>query len=85
MLFYVDRVELFRRKVKRSLPVIKGWNAKFLREREVLEIETGGFGMGFCVGPMDFEQCVGNLQTEEKEAGNGCILHIESTGEDNSE
>nr|GMD88152.1 uncharacterized protein LOC109155335 [Ipomoea batatas] len=46
MIFYVDRVVLFRRIVPRSFPAIKNWTFKLLSKRERDEIKSGGFGYG---------------------------------------
>nr|GMC97383.1 uncharacterized protein LOC109155335 [Ipomoea batatas] len=46
MIFYVDRVVLFRRIVPRSFPAIKNWTFKLLSRRECDEIKSGGFGYG---------------------------------------
>lgn len=46
-LLYVDRVVLYKRYVPRSVPVIREWDTNFLFERQVLEIDAGGFGLGF--------------------------------------
>ncbi|CAH9069744.1 unnamed protein product, partial [Cuscuta epithymum] len=47
MMVYVDRVVLYQRSIDRKVPVIIGWNAMLLREREIVEIEAGGFGLGY--------------------------------------
>ncbi|KAH6758679.1 hypothetical protein C2S51_018914 [Perilla frutescens var. frutescens] len=47
ILLYVDRVVLYNRYVSRSVPVIREWDTNFLFERQVLEIDAGGFGLGF--------------------------------------
>nr|GMD74896.1 uncharacterized protein LOC109191529 [Ipomoea batatas] len=46
MVFYVDRVVLFRRIVPRSFPAFKNWTFKLLSKRERDEIKLGGFGYG---------------------------------------
>nr|GMD78657.1 uncharacterized protein LOC109191529 [Ipomoea batatas] len=46
MVFYVDRVVLFRRIVPRSFPAFKNWTFKLLSKRECDEIKLGGFGYG---------------------------------------
>ncbi|XP_031107888.1 uncharacterized protein LOC116012485 isoform X1 [Ipomoea triloba] len=46
MVFYVDRVVLFRRIVPRVFPAIKNWTFKLLSKRERDEIKLGGFGYG---------------------------------------
>ncbi|CAH9053472.1 unnamed protein product [Cuscuta europaea] len=52
MMVYVDRVVLYQRTIERKLPVIIGWNAHMLRERENAEIEAGGFGSGYVDDPL---------------------------------
>nr|GME03144.1 uncharacterized protein LOC109189836 [Ipomoea batatas] len=45
-LFYVDRVMHLGRPIPRLVPSFRGWTKELLLERELSEIQTGGFGMG---------------------------------------
>ncbi|GER25456.1 E3 ubiquitin-protein ligase [Striga asiatica] len=47
MMFYVDRVVIYKRVVPRCLPLVRGWTNKLLRERQKTEIRSGGFGGGY--------------------------------------
>ncbi|KAL3637274.1 hypothetical protein CASFOL_019573 [Castilleja foliolosa] len=47
---YVDRVVVKERTVPISYPSLKNWTYKLLREREQLELKSGGFGFGFPEG-----------------------------------
>ncbi|XP_019196412.1 PREDICTED: uncharacterized protein LOC109190399 [Ipomoea nil] len=42
--FYVDRDAHLARVIQRTVPSVRGWTSKLLREREFLEIRAGGFG-----------------------------------------
>ncbi|CAH9100071.1 unnamed protein product, partial [Cuscuta europaea] len=84
MLFYVDRVVMYRRKVDRSLPIMKLWNGKLLRERELMEIESGGFGMGRCEGPFISEQCM-QKDKPHGEGGSADRVEVQYTDGDNPE
>nr|GMD55790.1 hypothetical protein DM860_007366 [Ipomoea batatas] len=43
--FYVDRVVVFTRDILRQIPSFVGWTAQLIKEREVVEIQAGGFGL----------------------------------------
>ncbi|RAL42575.1 hypothetical protein DM860_018239 [Cuscuta australis] len=47
LVFYVDRVVLYRRDVERMSPAFLGWTSKILRDRENNEVKAGGFGLGY--------------------------------------
>ncbi|RAL52635.1 hypothetical protein DM860_007403 [Cuscuta australis] len=47
LVFYVDRVVLYRRDVERMSPAFLGWTSKILRDRENNEVRAGGFGLGY--------------------------------------
>ncbi|GER32359.1 E3 ubiquitin-protein ligase, partial [Striga asiatica] len=47
MMFYVDRVVIYKRIVPRGLPLVRGWTNKLLRDRQKTEIRSGGFGGGY--------------------------------------
>lgn len=53
MVFYVDRVGIFTKRVARKFPALQGWTGKELRERENEEVRSGGFGAGHDCGPLD--------------------------------
>nr|GMD95385.1 uncharacterized protein LOC109154451 [Ipomoea batatas] len=44
--FYVDRVVVFTRDIPRQIPSFVGWTAQLIKDREVAEIQAGGFGLG---------------------------------------
>nr|GMD34328.1 uncharacterized protein LOC109155335 [Ipomoea batatas] len=46
LVFYADRVVLYRRTVPRSYPAFRSWTFKLLSKREQAEIKSGGFGFG---------------------------------------
>ncbi|GER41648.1 E3 ubiquitin-protein ligase [Striga asiatica] len=50
MMFYVDRVVIYKRIVPRGLPLVRGWTNKLLRDRQKTEIRSGGFGGGYPSG-----------------------------------
>lgn len=52
-MLYVDRVVHFNRTVSRVFPTIHGWTATILRQRQKMEIEAGGFGLGFVEGRIE--------------------------------
>ena len=46
-ILYVDRVVFnINTKVPRKQPAFRGWTKEKLKEREVMELEPGGFGSG---------------------------------------
>ncbi|VFQ93092.1 unnamed protein product [Cuscuta campestris] len=47
MVFYVDRVVLYNRDVKRTTPAFVDWTSKIHRDRENKEVKASGFGLGF--------------------------------------
>ncbi|GER43380.1 transducin family protein / WD-40 repeat family protein [Striga asiatica] len=47
LMFYVDRVVIYKRIVPRGLPLVRGWTNKLLRDRQKTEIRSGGFGGGY--------------------------------------
>ncbi|CAH9081514.1 unnamed protein product [Cuscuta europaea] len=47
LVFYVDRVVLYKRAVDRLIPGICAWTTTLLRARENAEIKAGGFGQGY--------------------------------------
>ncbi|CAA0817913.1 Unknown protein, partial [Striga hermonthica] len=51
LMFYVDRVVIYKRIVPRCLPLVKGWTDKILRERQKTEIRSGRFGGGYPSDP----------------------------------
>ncbi|CAH9095204.1 unnamed protein product, partial [Cuscuta europaea] len=82
-MFYVDRVVLYKRKVPRMCPTIKGWTTRLLRDRENDEVKSGGFGFGDVDGPVKKER---KCSDEEFEYGNtrqqAAMECEESLGED---
>nr|GMC63245.1 uncharacterized protein LOC109191529 [Ipomoea batatas] len=42
--FYVDRVVLYTRNIPRKIRSLIGWTSQLIKDREVAEIQAGGFG-----------------------------------------
>nr|GME15878.1 uncharacterized protein LOC109175178 [Ipomoea batatas] len=61
LVFYADRVVLYRRTVPRSYPAFRSWTFKLLSMREQAEIKSGGFGFGYIDSPLQ----MGNAPPEE--------------------
>ncbi|RAL52595.1 hypothetical protein DM860_018298 [Cuscuta australis] len=80
LVFYVDRVVLYRRDVERMSPAFLGWTSKILRDRENNEVKAGRFGLGYDDGRFvgevvdassgDTDVVVG-LEQDNVENGNG--------------
>ncbi|XP_031106756.1 uncharacterized protein LOC116011343 [Ipomoea triloba] len=49
---YVDRVQAGACTVPRTLPAFVGWDSELLKQREELEVTSGGFGRGTIVEPL---------------------------------
>nr|GMC75271.1 hypothetical protein DM860_012367 [Ipomoea batatas] len=63
--FYVDRVVVFTRDIPRQIPSFVGWTAQLIKEREVAEIQAGGFGLGRVENR--FKPAAENIQEQAEE------------------
>nr|GMC95766.1 uncharacterized protein LOC109155623 isoform X1 [Ipomoea batatas] len=52
VVLYVDRVRAGACTVPRTLPAFVGWDSELLKQREELEVTSGGFGRGAIVEPL---------------------------------
>ncbi|XP_057803571.1 uncharacterized protein LOC131018895 [Salvia miltiorrhiza] len=53
VLFYVDRCQMHRRKVKREFPILVNWSSADLRKRQATEENIKKFGSGSWIDPID--------------------------------
>lgn len=71
-IFYVDRMEILGRSVKRSFPAFHGWDSSILMKRQADEMRYGMFGDGYVAGkfaPTDVtvsQVCFGKSDVSEK-------------------